>query len=372
VSEYINLLILFYILYSGYNNYHGYYSIGGKNLGNFLYYFLPAILFSVYFKFTGNEIALFFAACLSIVPLAGIMGEATDNLACYVGEKVGGFLNATFGNATELLITLFALKAGLFSVVKASIAGSILGNTLLVLGLSVVVGGVKNGIQSFDRTHINNQTSLMFLSVIALIIPAVFFHERQGYALEEFSLFVAIILISIYSLGLFFSMRHGETVCEIVEAQGMWSKRKSLILLGLSTVFIALESEFLVGSIESVSEALGWSEFFIGIIIIPIIGNAAEHFTAVSMAYKNKMDLSFEIAVGSSTQIALLVTPILIFVSFLLGNPMSLIFNYYEIVAVGLAVLIAQFISLDGESNWLEGSLLLAAYAIVAFAFYFV
>lgn len=342
-------------------------------MGNFLYYLLPAILFSFYFKYTGSEIAMFFAACLSIVPLAGIMGEATENLSCYVGEKAGGLLNATFGNATELLITLFALKAGMFSVVKASIAGSILGNILLVLGLSIVVGGIKNGIQSFDRTHTNNQTSLMFLSVIALIIPAVFFHGSEGHALEEFSLFVAVVLSIIYFSGLLFTMRRNNispAVCDVMEEQGHWSKNKSLILLGLSTVMIAIESEFLVGGIEPVTQILGWSEFFIGIIIIPIIGNAAEHFTAVLMAYKNKMDLSFEIAVGSSTQIAMLVTPILIFVSFIIGRPMSLIFNFYEIVAVGLAVLIAQFISMDGESNWLEGALLLAAYSIVAFAFY--
>ncbi|NLO21973.1 MAG: calcium/proton exchanger [Syntrophomonadaceae bacterium] len=341
-------------------------------MGNFLYYLLPAILFSLYFSYVGNETAMFFAACLSIVPLAGIMGEATDNLSCYLGEKMGGLLNATFGNATELLITLFALKAGLFSVVKASIAGSILGNILLVLGLSILVGGIKNGVQSFDRMHINNQTSLMFLSVIALIIPAVFFHNHSGYALQEFSLLVAIILFVSYFLGLFFSMRRRDVVCEISETHGRWSQRKAIILLGLSTVLIAVESELLVGGIESVTETLGWSEFFIGIIVIPIIGNAAEHFAAVLMAFKNKIDLAFEIAVGSSTQIAMLITPILIFVSFLLGTPMNIEFNYFEIVAVGLAVLIAQFISLDGEANWLEGSLLLGAYAIVGFGFYFV
>jgi len=341
-------------------------------LGNFLYYLLPAIVFSIFFKFIGNEIAMFFAACLSIIPLAGIMGEATDNLACYVGDKVGGLLNATFGNATELLITIFALKSGLFSIVKASIAGSILGNILLVLGLSILLGGIKNGPQSFDRVHVNNQTSLMFLSVIALIIPAVFFHGYEGRNLEEFSLLVAAILFVIYFMGLIFSIRREKAVCEVVQGERRWSKSTSVFLLALSTVMIALESELLVSGIEPVTQALGWSEFFIGIIIIPVIGNAAEHFTAVLMALKNKMDLSFEIAVGSSTQIALLITPVLVFLSFLFGRPMSLIFNYFEIVAVGLAVLIAQFISMDGESNWLEGCLLLAAYSIVSFAFYFV
>lgn len=342
-------------------------------MGKFLYWFLPAILLSIYFKWTGNEVATFFSACLGIIPLAGIMGEATENLAGYTGEKMGGFLNATFGNATELLITIFALKAGLFSVVKASIAGSILGNILLVLGLSILLGGIRNGNQVFDRVHVNNQTSLMFLSVIALIIPATFFYRETGHSLEQFSLVVASILMIIYLAGLLFSMRQGiGTGHHVVPAENRWSMKKSVIMLALSTMIIALESELLVTSIEAVTTVLGWSEFFIGIIIIPVIGNAAEHFTAVLMALKNKMDLAFEIAIGSSTQIALLVTPLLIFLSVLFGRPMHMIFDYYEVVAVALAVLIAQFISLDGESNWLEGALLLAAFGIMAFGFYFV
>mgnify|MGYP000884496842 CR=1 FL=1 len=340
-------------------------------MGNFLYYLLPAVLFSVYFKYTGNEIAMFFAACISIIPLAGIMGEATENLACYTGERVGGLLNATFGNATELLITIFALQAGLFEVVKASIAGSILGNILLVLGLSILAGGIKNGPQRFNRIHINNQTSLMFLAAIALIIPAVFFQtNKDHHVLEEFSLAVSGVLLLLYLAGLLYAARLKTDLCEVTE-EARWSKTKSLILLAVSTVFIAFESEFLVSGIEPVTEALGWSKFFIGIIIIPVIGNAAEHFAAVLMAYRDKMDLAFEIAVGSSTQIALLVTPILIFLSFLFARPMDMLFNYYEIVAVALAVLSAQFISHDGESNWLEGAMLVAAYFIMAVAFFF-
>ncbi|MGE5403562.1 MAG: calcium/proton exchanger [Candidatus Saccharibacteria bacterium] len=339
-------------------------------MNRFIYYLLPAILVSFYFKYTDNAIALFFAACLSIVPLAGLMGEATENLACYTGEKIGGLLNATFGNATELLITIFALQAGLFDVVKASIAGSVLGNILLVLGLSIFVGGIKNGPQRFDRVHVNNQTNLMFLSIIALIIPAVFFHGSVKPAiLNEFSLAVATILILIYFAGLLFALRRRHESCETI-AEAHWSRGKAIFLLAISTVLIALESEFLVSGIEHVTKTLGWSEFFIGIIVIPIIGNAAEHFTAVIMAMKNKMDLSFEIAIGSSTQIAMLVTPVLVFVSFVFGKPMSMVFNYYEIVAIGLAVLAAQFISQDGESNWLEGSLLVAAYTIIGFAFF--
>ncbi len=340
-------------------------------MGNFLYYLLPAILFSVYFNYTGNEIAMFFAACISIIPLAGIMGEATENLACYTGQRVGGLLNATFGNATELLITIFALEAGLFDVVKASIAGSILGNILLVLGLSILVGGIKNGPQKFHRIHINNQTSLMFLATIALIIPAVFFQaNKDHHVLEEFSLAVSAVLLLLYIAGLLYASQLKTNLCEATEEAG-WSKSKSIILLALSTAFIALESEFLVGGIESVTETLGWSNFFIGIIVIPIIGNAAEHFAAVLMAARDKMDLAFEIAVGSSTQIALLVTPILVFLSLFMNRPMNILFNFYEIIAIALAVLSAQFISHDGESNWLEGAMLVAAYFIMAVAFFF-
>lgn len=340
-------------------------------MGNILYYLLLALPLSIYFKFTGQEILMFFAACVAIIPLAGIMGEATENLACYLGERAGGLLNATFGNATELLITIFALQAGLFNVVKASLAGSILGNILLVLGLSIFVGGLKNGEQRFDRVHINNQTNMMFLAIIALIVPAVFFQaEQQHHALEGFSIAVAAILLILYFAGLLFAMKRSRGECEVQEAN--WSKSKAIMWLAVSTVLIALESEYLVSGIETVTATLGWSEFFIGIIIIPIIGNAAEHFTAITMAMKDRMDLSLEIAVGSSTQIAMLVTPILVFLSFAFGKPMTMMFNYHEIAVVALAVLSAQFISQDGESNWLEGLMLTAAYLIIAIAFFFI
>jgi len=339
-------------------------------LGHMKYLFI-AIPISIYFRFSHNELGMFFAACLSIIPLAGLMGEATENLACHTGERLGGFLNATFGNATELLITIFALQAGMFNVVKASIAGSILGNILLVLGLSILLGGLKNGEQKFDRVHFNNQTSLLFLSVIALIIPAVFFQiPQQQPALVGFSLIIAVILLVLYLAGLYFAMgRPSHELCEIEISH--WSRMQSIVFLGLSTALIAMESEFLVEGIDSVTETLGWSQFFIGIIIIPIIGNAAEHFTSITVAIKNRMNLSFEIAVGSSTQIAMLVTPILVLLSFAFGTPMTMVFNYYEIVVIALAVLIANFISNDGESNWLEGALLVAAYLIIAIAFFF-
>lgn len=341
-------------------------------MGRFFYVLLAAIPVSLYCRYFHFDMAMFFTACLAIVPLAGVMGRATESLASHLGERVGGFLNATFGNATELLITVFALQAGLYDVVKASIAGSIMGNILLVLGLSILAGGLKNGEQRFDRVHVTNQTSLMFLAVIALIIPAVFFNlPAQAYKLSEFSLIVSAILLLIYLTGLVFSInRNGENPGRGSGSAG-WSRPKSVVILGISTVLIALESELLVAGIEPVTRTLGWSSFFIGIIIIPIIGNAAEHFTAVLMAWKNKVDLAFEIAVGSSTQMAMLITPVLVFLGLFMNRPMSIMFNFHEIIAVALAVLIAQFISLDGESNWLEGSLLVGAYAIMAFAFYF-
>lgn len=337
------------------------------------YYMLLAVPLGLFFKFNHQEIPMFFAACVAIIPLAAIMGHATENLAVYMGEKAGGLINASFGNATELLITFFALRAGLFDVVKASIAGSILGNILLVLGLAILAGGIKNGEQTFDRVHTSNQTSLMFLSIIALVIPAFFFSSpQQSHALDEFSLVVAGILLLIYLAGLFFSIRRNGSSGTQAEGHKGWSKPLALSALAVSTVLIALESELLVSGIEPVTEFLGWSQFFIGIIIIPVIGNAAEHFTAVQMAWKNRTDLAFEIAIGSSTQIALLVTPALVFVSFIIGKPMNMMFNGNEIITLAMAVLIAQFISLDGESNWLEGSLLLAAYVMIAIAFFFI
>lgn len=215
-------------------------------MGKPLYYLLAAIPFSIYFKITGSDLAMFFAACTAIIPLAGIMGEATESLACHAGERIGGLLNATFGNATELLITIFALQAGLFDIVKASIAGSILGNILLVLGLSILVGGLKNGEQTFDRVHFSNQSNLMFLGIIALIIPAVFFQsESQHHALEGFSLAVVSILLILYFAGLLFAMGRTREIYETESAR--WSRSRAVLVLGLSTVFIALESEFFGG-----------------------------------------------------------------------------------------------------------------------------
>lgn len=321
---------------------------------------------------------IFITACLSIVPLAGLMGEATEEIAIYSGPKVGGLLNATFGNATELIIAIFALRAGLFEVVKASIAGAVIGNILLVLGASMLVGGMKFKIQTFNKRAVGTSSSMLLFAVIGLSIPAVFTHtvkpELLNTQYEGLSVAVAIIMFSIYILSIFFSFFTHKDVLGTDHqeaAEGKWSFKKALGILLLSTVFIALESEFLVGSIEAVTSTFGLSELFVGIIIIAIIGNAAEHSTAIIMAAKNKMDIAVEIAIGSSLQIILFVAPVLIFIS-LFFTPMSIIFNEFELFAMFFAAIIANQISSDGESNWLEGIQLIAVYLIIAIAFFFV
>jgi len=330
-----------------------------------------------------SPIVVFVTACLAIIPLAGIMGKSTEELASHMGPGIGGLLNATFGNAAELIITLFAIQRGLLEMVKASITGSIIGNILLVLGLSVLAGGCRYRSQSFNARAAGTHATMLVMAVIGLVVPALFVHAVPGMSpqadnphVEGLSLAVAAILIGVYVAGLVFSLvTHKDLFGAVDEGAAhppSWSIRKSMGILTLATLFTALESEFLVGSVEAVVKTLGITELFIGVIIVPIIGNAAEHGSAVLMALRNKMDLSLGIAVGSSTQVALFVAPVLVFVSLLMGNPMTLIFNTFELVAIAFAVLIANFISQDGETQWLEGVHLLAAYVIIALAFYYI
>jgi Ca2+:H+ antiporter len=321
---------------------------------------------------------VFIAAALSIIPLAGLMGEATEEISIYSGPKVGGLLNATFGNATELIIAFFALKAGLFEVVKASIAGAVIGNILLVLGASILVGGLKYKTQTFNIKSVGVSSSMLLFAVIGLSIPAVFTHtvrpELLNTQYEGLSIAVAVIMFTIYILSIYFSFfTHKDVFGTEHEAasEGKWSFKKAIGVLVGSTVLIALESEFLVGSIESVTSTFGLSQLFVGIIVIAIIGNAAEHSTAIIMAAKNKMDIAMEIAIGSSLQIILFVAPVLIFISQFF-TPMSIVFNEFELVAMFLAAIIANQIAGDGESNWLEGVQLIAVYLIIAIAFFFV
>ncbi len=328
----------------------------------------------------GNEVLLFSTSALAVIPLAGLMGEATEALAEKTGPRLGGLLNATLGNAAELIITLFAVKAGLLDLVRASLIGSILGNVLLVMGFSIFIGGFKNGVQRFNRAHVGVDATMTILAVIALSLPS-FFNaaiEPDTLRVEEFSLTTAFAMIVIYVLSIVYSLR-SRTPSEVESGPAVppshsgphWNARQAFGILALATIGIALMSEFLVSSVEPVTKQLGFSEFFVGIIIIPIIGNVAEHIVAVQMAIKNQMDLSLSIALGSSLQIALFVAPVLVFVSLLLGNPLTLEFNGFEALALTAAGVIAVFVALDGESNWLEGAMLLAVYIIIALAFFF-
>lgn len=319
---------------------------------------------------------MFILAALSIIPLAGLMGAATEEISFYTGPKIGGFLNATFGNATELIISFFALKAGLFDVVKASIAGSVIGNILLVLGASMLFGGLKHKNQTFNKKVIEVSSSMLLFAVIGLCIPAIFTHTIDPKLLntryEGLSIVVAIIMFAIYILSLVFSFFTHKDIYSIdheEEGSAKWSLKKSIIILAIATILIAIESEFLVSGVDSITATLGLSEFFVGIILIPIIGNAAEHSTAIVMAMKNKMDVSVEIAVGSSLQIILFVAPVLIFLS-LLFTPMSIVFNQFELVSLIVSVLIVNRVASDGESNWLEGVQLLSVYLIIAAGFF--
>ena len=319
---------------------------------------------------------MFVFAALAIVPLAGVMGQSTEVISYYAGNRVGGFLNATFGNATELIIAFFAMKAGLFDVVKASIAGSVIGNILLVLGLSMLAGGIKYKTQYFNQKVIDVTSSMLLFAVIGLTIPAIFTHTVSEDLLttryEGLSVVVAVLMFAIYLLSMVFSFyTHKDLYATEAEAEEApkWSLKKAIILLVIATVVIGIESEIFVGTVESMTEAMGLSEFFVGIILVPIIGNAAEHSTAVMMALKNKMNVAVEIALGSSLQIILFVTPVLILISLFL-TPMSIIFNTFELVALVFSVLIANRLASDGESNWLEGVQLVAVYIIIAAAFF--
>jgi Ca2+:H+ antiporter len=333
---------------------------------------------------------IFFTAALGIIPTAALMGQATEELAARSGPGIGGLLNVTFGNAPELIIALFALAEGLHEVVKASIAGSIIGNALLVLGASMLVGGIGRRSQTFNATAASAQSSMLLLAAAALMMPAIFeLVEGKGLpsptaelvnygsTVENLSLAVAIVLIGTYVAGLFFSLRTHRDLfnppyAEQEEEGFGWSVRRSVLMLFIAGLTVGLMSEILVGSISEASESVGLSEFFIGAIVVAIVGNAAEHWVAVLVAYKDKMDLSVNIAIGSAAQIALFVGPVLVIASFLIGpGPLPLVFNGFELGAILLAILIANTVTSDGESNWFEGVQLLAVYAIVGIAFYY-
>ncbi len=359
-----------------------------------IYILLVAIPLAALAKyFSWGDIWVFIFSALAMIPMAGFIGEATEVLAAFTGPRIGGLLNATLGNAAELIITIVAIREGLLELVKASITGSIIGNVLLVLGMSMLLGGFRNGIQRFNRRQAGNNAILLVLAVVALIIPSVFsgsIGPLGSLEVEALSLGVAMIMIIVYVLGVVYSLRiqrgpltarssvevsqktdHAAvTQVQVAGWHPAWSLRKALFILGISTVGVVYLSELLIGSVEPVVTSLGISEFFVGIILIPIIGNVAEHLVAVKVAIQDEMELSVEIAIASSLQIALFVAPVLVFISLLMGNPLLLIFNEFELLALIGGVLIAALVSMDGESNWLEGAALLAVYLILALAFF--
>ncbi len=350
-----------------------------RNPLSFLLIFFPLAVLAEVLHW--GALWVFGFSAIGVIPLAGLIGSSTEALAAYTGPKIGGLLNATLGNAAELIITLVAIRAGLLELVKASITGSILGNLLLVMGFSMLLGGAKNGKQKFDRANASNHSILLTLAVLAMVIPSIFSHyigEETSLRVEGFNLGVAGVMIALYVLGLIYSLRGSGgspvTYPAAMEDQHQPSLKiwQAVVILGLATLGVVVLSELLVGAVELVVSDLGLSEFFLGIILIPIVGNVAEHLVAVQVAIKNQMDLSYEIAVSSSLQIALFVAPVLVFISLAMGNPLTLIFIPLELIALGAAIFVANQVATDGESNWLEGVSLLAVYVILGMAFFLI
>jgi Ca2+:H+ antiporter len=355
------------------------------------YLLVPFIPIAIALELAHAEAGLIFgAAALGVIPTAALMGRSTEELAHRTGPGIGGFLNVTFGNFPELVIAFFALREGLQEVVKASIIGSILGNVLLVMGLAMLVGGAKRERQFFDRTAANVQVLMLLLAGAALVLPAIFqlvdggrlprVSEEEvdfGSDVETMSAIVAVLLLGTYLAGLLFSLKthrrlfnpHDEDSEHAGEA---WPIKRSVLMLAGAGIAVGVMSEILVGSINEASEGIGISPFFVGLIVVAIVGNAAEHWVAIYFAAKDKMDLSVNIAIGSSAQIALFVAPVLVLLSFVVGpHPMALVFNGYELVAVLLAILVANFVVNEGESTWFEGLQLLALYALMGVVFFY-
>jgi Ca2+:H+ antiporter len=360
------------------------------------YLLVPLIPLAIVLDAIGaSAIAIFFVSAGGVIPTAALMGRATEELAHRSGPGIGGLLNVTFGNAPEIIIALFALNKGLHEVVKASLIGSMLGNILLVLGASMFIGGLGRDRQKFDRTAASSQSAMLLLAAVALVMPAIFeLVQGQGLPLpgdervhydakvEHLSLAVALVLIATYCAGLLFSLKThrdlfnpphepGEPEAEDGEGEP-WTIRRSIGMLAIAGVAVGVMSEILVGSISEAAKGVGLSEFFIGVIVVAIVGNAAEHWVAVLVARKDKMDLAVNIAIGSSAQIALFAAPVLVLCSFFLGPyPMPLVFNGFELGGLVLAVLIANHVTNEGESTWFEGLQLLAVYVVLGLTFLF-
>ncbi len=337
-----------------------------------------------------DHIVLFVVAAIALIPLAKLIGDSTEHLATHYGATTGSLLNVTFGNAAEIIIAVVAISAGLIDLVKASITGAIIGNILLILGLSVMVGGFKFKEQRFSRENIGIQSSMLFIAIIGLAVPTILVvtvlaGQENGQSVQLLSDSLAVILIIVYVLGLvftFFTHKHlfvhakePETVegapQQSHDHHNHWSKKKSFLLLAASMAGVIVVSEILVGSVAQTGEDLGFGELFVGAIIVGIVGNAAEHSSAIMLARKGKMELSIGIAAGSGTQIALFVVPILVFTGIALGQPFTLVFTMLELAVIFLAAIILNLIVHDGRSNWFEGVMLTAVYVIIAIAFFF-
>ncbi len=352
---------------------------------NKLYWLLIAAPIAIIGEFTHMPpLTLFLLACVALIPLAGLIGESTEMLAERTGPRIGGLLNATLGNAAELIITIVALSRGLTELVKASIIGSVLGNLLLVLGASLLLGGLKNGSQKFDRVRAGQNSTMLLMAMVALSIPSLFsdaIGPDTSVGVEALSMGVAICMIFVYALGMVYAFWASSSNTPLTRpsaehapsAKHLWSVRTAVIVLLIATVGVVFLSELLVGAVEPIVKQFPFiTEFFLGIVLIPIVGNVAEHIVGVQVAIKNQMDLSVEISVGSSLQIALFVAPMLVFVSLLFKPPyLTLHFNQFELIAVIAASFITSLVSTDGETNWLEGAHLLVVYVMLALAFFF-
>jgi Ca2+:H+ antiporter len=356
----------------------------GKNLLRVLLVFVPV---SLYLGLThASPTLVFVVSCLAVLPLAGLMGEATEHITHHTGPGIGGLLNATFGNAAELIIAFMALRAGQTEIVKASLTGSIIGNILMVLGLAMLMGGWKRTELKFSRMAAESGSSMMVLAVIALLIPSIYAyvteHKQPGH-LESLSFDISWVLIACYIASLVFSLKshkhlfappegHDDAAEELEHGGSVWSMKRSALVLLVAAVGVGFVAEFLVHAVEAAGQSLGLGKVFMGVVVVAIVGNAAEHSTAVLVAMKGKMDLALGIAMGSSMQIALFVAPVLVIAGHLMGKPLGLEFTPLEVVAVMVSVMASTLLTLDGKTNWFEGFQLLAIYTILAFGFYFI
>ncbi len=345
--------------------------------------FIPATILER-FVFHASDSLIFLTSCLGIIPLAVIIGNATEQITFYTGSKIGGFLNATMGNIPELLISGFAVKSGMYTLVLASLSGSIIGNIMMVLGLSIFVGGIKHKFQTFNGNISRSNFILLSFAAFGIMMPFAFNYfgglESDHKLMQDFSLILAIIMLVIYILGLVFSLHTHKDIFEDEPSEGegdgkelekaKWSMPKAVIVLAVATALVALMSETLVATVETAAESFGMSAVFIGVVLIPIVGNVAEHFSAVLMAYKNKLNLSIEIAVGSSMQIALFVAPVMVILSAIYGNTMEFVYTPAELFSMIIGIVMALFVLLDKKTNWIEGFQLFTCYIVIAVAFF--